>query len=187
MNTNQLLFNTALHQQQAMGPVNTTMINTSALNTTGTSNSPPQGTLPFNTMANLFATSSTVPTGVNMGMVPNMGMNTSVNIMGTNPTATLPTNAFPTMSNPNYQINTGFQTGGLNLNQLYQTNQMLGTAQIMQPTQQAQPNIADLTSLTGMTHTGQMFPTTVPAASQVANVGFNTTVPTGNKDIFDLM
>lgn len=187
MNTNQLLFNTALHQQQLQPQQIGMNISTPA------TNSPPSTGVPFNTMANLFATSNpTVPTGITMNTPAPMMMNTTT-ILGTNPTGTLPTNPYPTNSgmNPNFQINSGFQTGTLNLNQLYQTNQMnmmpMQAAHVN--TMTAQPTnatIADLTSLNDL-RSGQMFPTTTVNSMTAPTVGFNTTVPTTNKDIFDLM
>jgi hypothetical protein len=219
MNTNQLLFNTNLQQQQYLqqmqqanqfNMMNTNTVNTNAMNmNTGFAlPNPTSAPIPFNTMANMFATgtpnNNMYATGVNAlgtsGFNTMTNANQSMNIgMGTgitmNPTMGQATiNAsMPATNNPNFQINSNFQTGNINLNQLYQTNQMgLG---VTPPVQNTQMSITELTSLTTSTqpqqHSGLMFPTTAAIPTQSTGITFNTTVPaqtgSASKDIFDMM
>lgn len=171
MNTNQLLFNTNLHQQQAaqQGSFN---INSQASNpgiglTMGQS-------LPFNTMGQ---PQTMFTTGINT-----QNYVTGMPSLGVNPTTqSLAGMELIQQTNPNYQINAGYQTGSMNLNQLYQTNQAqmgIGIGQqlptVEQKTQQLQ-------------HAGLMFPTGVANPTVAPSVGFNTTVNTQGKDLFDLM
>lgn len=210
MNTNQLLFNTNLQQQayfqqqqKQQGVLNTGAQNSGlgGLDLTAGSTS-----LPYNTSANLgqmnmFATGTnptSYATGVNMGAA-NFGLGGLTNLSAQPQSATGSLNLLgPAVAtqptNVNYQLNTGFQTGAMNLNQLYQTNQ--GVNVNMNP----QQSIHDLTNLTTSTqqqvpqpmHQMGMFQTGLPNANtSVPSMGFNTTVPTNptnnSANILDLM
>jgi hypothetical protein len=145
MNTNQLLFNTNLQQQQYLQQMqhanqfnamnNNNVVNT---NTGFTLPSAPSTSLPFITISNIgmgqnnmFATgtpNNIYATGVNtLGMTGfnpiNFGIGSGITMNPTMGQATVNT-SLPVTSNPNFQINPSFQTGNINLNQLYQTNQM---------------------------------------------------------------
>jgi alpha-tubulin suppressor-like RCC1 family protein len=126
MNTNQLLFNTNLQQQQYLQQ----MQHANQFNA--------MTSLPFNTISNIgmgqnnmFATgtpNNIYATGVNtLGMTGfnpiNFGIGSGITMNPTMGQATVNT-SLPVTSNPNFQINPSFQTGNINLNQLYQTNQM---------------------------------------------------------------
>jgi hypothetical protein len=108
------------------------------MNTGFASTNPTSAPIPFNTMANMFATGTpnniyvtgvnTLGTGgfntlTNNSQSMNIGMGTSITMNPTMGQATINT-SMPTTNNPNFQINSNFQTGNINLNQLYQTNQM---------------------------------------------------------------
>lgn len=177
MNTNQLLFNTNLQQQQQyMQQTNTPSASSGGLlDLTAGSTSLPYATS-SNVGANMFATGTPANNyGTGFGIGPNLGNQINVNVLGT------PAVAAQQQVNPNYQLNAGFQTGALNINQLYQTNQMGGAGS-------QQQSIHELTSLSSQPqHQMGMFQTgvpTVPAGSGPA-VGFSTTVP--NNSIFDLI
>lgn len=187
MNTNQLLFSTAVHQQQqytqpqqTAGSFPTTSAGNQPLGAptaiTGTS-------LPFNTglgLNQMFATGvpntgfATGISAINPPSFPVITMNTG---MANNVNTGAPTST----GNPNFQVGAGYQTGNINLNQLYQTGV------------QQQPTFGELTSLTTSSqqqqHAGMMFQTTANTTPTNFGNAFNTTVPAtaANKDIFDLM
>lgn len=204
MNTNQLLFNTAVQQQSyaqsqipAVGGFGT-MTNTSANQLLGTPATTSvanvtSASLPFNTglgLNQMFATGvpgagfATGVSAINAPAFP-VTMNTGMGVPGMNLDAGITMNTgVNTMNNPNFQVGSGFQTGSINLNQLYQTQ--AGTSQ--QPNVAA--SIAELTSLTTSSqqkNPGLTFATTAGGAQQPVSGAFNTTVPAANKDIFDLM
>ena len=194
MNTNQLLFSTTVNQQQytqqqyaqqqyaqqqAVGGFATGTAN-SLLGAPITAQT--AATLPFNTglgLNQMFATgvpNAGFATGISAINAPSfpVTMNTG---MG-NPSAN--TSAANNTVNPNFQIGAGFQTGQINLNQLYQTG-----------VQQQPSAFADLTSMTTSSqqqHAGMMFQTTTNPTATTIGSTFNTTVPSAtNKDLFDLL